>query len=179
LALALLLAFGIRTFALQAFFIPSGSMIPTLEIGDRILVDKAFFSYHGLKPGDIIVFKEPPHDTMCGPPVAELVKRVIGLPGQRLYSVGDTIYVNGHSLAQPWLPVGDHLTLPIPLVPDGSQPATRSHPYVVPANSFYVLGDNRSISCDSRYWGPVAGNTIIGQVVLRWWHNGHPDFHIF
>jgi signal peptidase I len=64
------------------------------------------------------------------------------------------------------------LGLPIPH-------ASRQHPYRVPPGDFYMLGDNRAISCDSRYWGPIKGSTIIGKVVLVWWRNGHPGFHWF
>ena len=165
---ALILAFGIRTFAVQAFFIPSGSMIPTFNIGDRILVDKAFFDYHDLKEGAIVVFSQPTRDTMCGPPETDLVKRVIATPGQTIWSVGNTIYINGRVLNESYLTAAAREDLGPPIKKT-----------TVPQNEFYVLGDNRSISCDSRYWGPVPGKTIVGQVILRWWHNHRPDFHIF
>jgi signal peptidase I len=171
LAVALVLALGIRTFVVQAFYIPSGSMEPTLNIGDRILVQKLFFNYHDLHTGDIIVFHEPPNDA-CPPPETDLVKRVIGLPGQTIYSIGNTIYVNNKPLSEPWLPKGTVLG---PKISQGSP----QHPFKIPADSFYVLGDNRSISCDSRYWGVVPGKSIVGKVFLRWWHNNRPDLHFF
>jgi len=170
---ALAAAFALRAFALQAFYIPSASMEPTLEIGDRILVDKAFFNWHDLHEGDIVVFRHPPLDTHCsGPAQEDLVKRVIALPGQRIYSVGNNIFINGKRLAEPYLPRTDPLGPPIP-------DASKSAPYLVPKGELYVMGDNRQISCDSRYWGPVKGTSILGKVILRWWHNGHPDFHLF
>ena len=88
LALVLLLAFGIRTFVFQVFSIPSSSMVPTLDVYDRILVQKAFFNWHQLREGDIVVFTHPPRDHCGGPAGTDLVKRVIALPGQTIYSAG-------------------------------------------------------------------------------------------
>jgi signal peptidase I len=169
---ALLLALGVRSFVFQAFSIPSASMEPTLGIGDRILVWKAFFDWHDLRPGDIVVFTRPPRDHCPGPAGSDLVKRVIALPGQAIYSAGNTIYVNGRPLAEPYLPARDPLGPPIP----GASPAA---PFHVPAGEFYVMGDNRAISCDSRFWGPVKGTSIVGQVVLLFWHDGRPALHGF
>jgi signal peptidase I len=167
---AVLLAGLVRAFAFQTFWIPSSSMVPTLGVNDRILVQKAFFSWHDVHEGDIVVFSHPPLDRCPGPENSDLVKRVIALPGQTIYSSGNSIYINGRVLAEPYLPHYDPLGTPI---------ASRQHPYRVPGGEFYVLGDNRAISCDSRYWGPIEGSSIIGKVVLVLWHNGHPDFHWF
>ena len=157
LVVAVLLALGVRTFGIQTFWIPSTSMVPTLQKGDRILVQKAFFNWHDLHEGDIVVFARPPRDR-CGPD-GDLVKRIIALPGQTIYSAGNTLYVNGRRLAEPYLPRIDPLGPPIP-------DATRLHPFRVPAGDFYMLGDNRQISCDSRFWGPIKGSSIVGRVVL-------------
>ena len=172
LALALLLAFGIRAFVFQAFSIPSTSMVPTLHVHDRILVQKAFFNWHQLREGDIVVFTHPPRDHCPGPARTDLVKRVIALPGQTIYSAGGILYVDGRRLREPYLPPHDPLGPPIP-------GATRQDPFHVPLGQFYVMGDNRAISCDSRFWGPVKGSSIIGRVVMLVWHNGLPDFHFF
>jgi signal peptidase I len=169
---ALLLAGLARVFVFQTFSIPSSSMVPTLDIGDRILVQKAFFTWHDVREGDIVVFSHPPLDHCPGPPASDLVKRVIALPGQTIYSSGNSIYINGRRLAEPYLPHYDPLGPPIPHA--GSQ-----HPYRVPPGEFYVMGDNRAISCDSRYWGPIKGPSIVGKVVLMWWRHNHPDFHAF
>jgi len=172
LALALLLAFGIRTFAFQTFWIPTTSMVPTLDVNDRILVLKAFFNWHHLREGDIVVFTQPPRDQCGGPAGADLVKRVIALPGQTIYSADGILYVDGRRLREPYLPPHDPLGPPIP-------DATRQAPFHVPPGEFYVMGDNRAISCDSRFWGPIKGSSIIGRVVMLVWHDGHPDFHVF
>jgi signal peptidase I len=169
---AVLLVSLVRAFAFQTFWIPSSSMVPTLGVYDRILVQKAFFTWHDVHEGDIVVFSEPPLDQCGGSQGSDLVKRVIALPGQTVYSAGNTIYVNGKPLAEPYLPAVDPLGRPVP-------GASRQHPYLVPPGEFYVLGDNRAISCDSRYWGPVQGSTIVGKVVLVWWHDSHPVFHLF
>jgi signal peptidase I len=172
IVVALLLAAGLRAFVFQTFFIPSSSMVPTLGVYDRILVQKAFFNWHDVRTGDIVVFTHPPRDHCPGPPEGDLVKRVIALPGQTIFSSGNSIYVNGKLLPEPYLPHYDPLGPPIP-------DASRQHPFRVPPGEFYMMGDNRAISCDSRYWGPIKGTSIVGKVVLLWWHNGHPDFHPF
>jgi signal peptidase I len=169
---AVLLAGLARTFAFQTFWIPSSSMVPTLSVHDRVVVQKAFFTWHDVRDGDIVVFSRPPLDNCGGPQEGDLVKRVIALPGQTIYSSGNSIYLNGRLLAEPYLPRYDPLGPPIP-------DASRQHPYRVPPGEFYVLGDNRAVSCDSRYWGPVKGSSIVGKVVLVWWHDDHPDFRRF
>jgi signal peptidase I len=166
---AVLLAGLVRTFAFQPFWIPSSSMAPTLGVYDRVLVQKAFFTWRDVHEGQIVVFSHPRLDH-CGPQEGDLVKRVIALPGQTIYSSGNSIYVNGRLLAEPYLPHSDPLGPPI---------ASSQHPYRVPPGEFYMLGDNRSDSCDSRYWGPIKGSSMIGKVVLVWWHDDHPDFRRF
>jgi signal peptidase I len=167
LVVAALLSLLVRTFALQTFWIPSSSMVPTLAVYDRVLVQKAFFTWHDVHEGDIVVFSHPPLDD-CPGPDGDLVKRVIALPGQTIYSSGNTIYINGRPLAEPYLPADDPL---------GPAIASSQHPYRVPAGEFYVLGDNRSDSCDSRYWGPIQGSSIVGKAIVIIWHNSHPEFH--
>jgi signal peptidase I len=143
--------------------------VPALGVYDRIVVQKAFFSWRDVREGEIVVFSHPPADQCPGPP-GDLVKRVVALPGQTIYSAGNSIYVNGRLLAEPYLPRYEPLGPPI---------ASRQHPYRVPPGEFYLLGGNRADSCDSRYWGPVKGSAIIGKVVLVWWHDGHPDLRWF
>jgi signal peptidase I len=171
IVVAVLLAGVVRTFGIQTFWIPTTSMVPTLAVNDRVLVQKAFFDWQDVREGDIVVFTHPPLDYCGGPQEGgDLVKRVIALPGQTIYSSGNNIYVNGQLLPQPFLPSNDPLGRPI---------ASEQHPYRVPAGEFYMLGDNRAISCDSRYWGPVKGSAIVGKVVLVVWHDNHPEFHLF
>jgi signal peptidase I len=170
--LALVLALGVRTFVFQAFSIPTTSMVPTLQVHDRILVQKLFFNWHQLREGDIVVFTHPPRDHCGGPSETDLVKRVIALPGQTIYSADGIIFINGHQLHEPYLPASDPLG---PSIPDASP----QHPFRVPAGDFYMLGDNRAISCDSRYWGPIKGSSIVGKVVMLLWRDGRPDLHWF
>jgi signal peptidase I len=169
---AALVAGLVQKLAVQSFWIPTGSMIPTLGVGDRILVRKAFYSSHDVHEGDIVVFTRPPLEDCGDPGDSDLVKRVIALPGQTIYSSGNSIYVDGRLLAEPYLPAYDPLGRPVPN-------ATRQHPYRVPAGEFYMLGDNRADSCDSRYWGPINGSSIVGKAVLTYWHNNHPYYHGF
>jgi signal peptidase I len=169
---AVLLVGLVRAFAFQIFWIPSSSMVPTLGVYDRIVVQKAFFTWRDVREGDIVVFSHPPLDHCGGPQEGDLVKRVIALPGQTIYSSGNSIYVNGRLLAEPYLPHDDPLGPPVP-------DASSQHPYRVPPGEFYMLGDNRADSCDSRYWGPIMGSSIVGKVVLVWWHDDRPDFRRF
>jgi signal peptidase I len=154
LLIALGVAVGVRTFVVQTFYIPSASMEPTLMIGDRILVDKLSYHMHAVHRGDIVVFAKPPNED-AGPNVKDLVKRVIGLPGDRISSAGGRVWIDGKPLAEPWLPPGTVTT--------GIQPQT------VPPNEFFVMGDNRSNSQDSRFFGPISRSLIVGRVVFRIW----------
>jgi signal peptidase I len=174
LVLAVVLAAALRAWVFEVFFVPTTSMEPTLGRYDRILVLKAFFNWHDVRQGDVLVFHPPKQEQAdCGGPRdSDLVKRVIALPGQTIYSQGNNIYVNGRKLAEPYLPHYDPLGPPIPH-------ASALHPFRVPAGEFYMMGDNRAISCDSRYWGPVKGTNIVGQVILLIWHDGHPDLGFF
>ena len=161
---ALLVAVLLRTFVVQTYYIPSGSMEPTLQIGDRIVVDKLSYHLHGIGRGDIVVFARPPNEECGGAPVKDLVKRVIGLPGDTVSSVNGRVDINGRPLAEPWLPPG---TATYPVNSDEAYDLT--HPYKVPAGYYYVMGDNRTESCDSRYWGPIPRSLIVGKVVMRIW----------
>jgi signal peptidase I len=160
IVLALVLAIGLRTYGFQTFSIPSGSMEPTLQIGDRIIVDKLAVDWGTIHRGDILVFRSPPREDCAGTHDPILVKRVIGLPGDVLYSMDNAIYVNGKKLDEAW-------THTEPLGTPGV--ASKSHPVVVAAHNYYMLGDNHSNSCDSRYWGSITHSAIIGKVFMRVW----------
>ena len=154
LVVALVASILVRTYCFESYFIPSGSMEPTLQIGDRIVVSKLSVDWGTIHRGDILVFRAPPSEH-CGEPVADLVKRVIGLPGDHLTSRGNTIYVNGRPLAEPWTHV-EPLGTPIGNV-------------TVPANSYFMMGDNHPNSCDSRMWGSLPRQYVIGKVFVRIW----------
>jgi signal peptidase I len=151
---AVLASLIVRTFVFQTYFIPSASMEPTLMIGDRIIVNKLSVDFGTIHTGDIVVFKAPPTEN-CGTTVDDLVKRVIGVPGDTLTSQGNTIYINGKALVEAW-PHTEPLGTPI------------GHVYVK-AGQYFVMGDNHSDSCDSRFWGTVPRTDIIGKVFLRIW----------
>jgi signal peptidase I len=152
--IAVLVSFLMRTYAFQTFYIPSGSMEPTLQIGDRIIVNKLAVTWGTINIGDIVVFKAPPAED-CGEPVTDLVKRVIGIPGDSLRSKGNTIFVNNQPLVEKWThtePLGGAIT-----------------PITLKANQYFMMGDNHSDSCDSRMWGPVPRSDIIGKAFVRIW----------
>lgn len=161
IVLAAVVSILLRAFVVQTFFVPTGSMTPTLQMGDRILVQKLAF---GLPRGAIVVFEHPKRD-LEGPLNEDLVKRIIGLPGDTIWSVGNTVYIDGKPLAEPWLPKGTQL----------GQPIVKQ---TIPAGEYFMMGDNRSDSYDSRDWGPIPRSTIIGRVFLVVWRNGHPAFTV-
>ena len=171
---ALVAAVLLRTFVVQTFYIPSGSMEPTLQVGDRILVDKLSYHLHGVDRGNIVVFRRPADENCGGPPVADLVKRIIGLPGETISLSQGHVLIDGKRLDESWLPnSAQGTTSP---GPSGTS-YNLSEPYVIPANSYFVMGDNRADSCDSRYWGPIARSLIVGKVDLRMWPI--TSFHFF
>ena len=154
LAVALVVAIGIRTFVLETFYIPSGSMEPTLEPGDRILVDKLSYDLHAVHRGDIVVFHRPPGAEL-GTNIKDLVKRVIGLPGETISSKDGEVWIDGKPLAEPWLPRGTVTT------------GIRTQK--IPPHEYFMMGDNRTDSLDSRVFGPIPRSSIIGRVVMRIW----------
>lgn len=163
---AILVAVLLRTFVVATYSIPSGSMEPTLQIGDRIVVNKLSYHLHGVGRGNIVVFTTPPNENCAGPPVSDLVKRVIGLPGEVISLKDGNVYIDGRLLPEPFLP---------PSVRDDTYPGPSTAPYSlhrayrIPAGEVYVMGDNRPDSCDSRFWGPIHESTIVGKVDLRIW----------
>lgn len=129
-------------------------MEPTLMVGDRMLVNKLAFSFNKIHRGDIVVFKRPPGDT-GSPKIKDLVKRVIGLPGETIGSSNGKVTINGKPLKEPWLPKG---------VLTGGIRTQK-----IPAHQYFLLGDNRSNSLDSRFFGPVPKSYFIGQAFFRFW----------
>jgi signal peptidase I len=158
LVVALGVAVVMRTFVVQTFYIPSGSMEPTLNIGDRILVDKLSYHLHPVHRGDIVVFAKPPNEQL-EPGINDLVKRVIGLPGESISGANGQVYINGKPLAEPWLPKG--------------VVTSNFGPIKIPKNDYFVMGDNRGFSEDSRVFGPISGSLIVGRVVFRIWPLSH------
>jgi signal peptidase I len=173
LVVAIVVAILLRTFVVQTFFIPSGSMEPTLQIGDRILVNKLSYHLHSVKRGDIVVFSRPANENCGGPEVNDLVKRVIGLPGDLMSLSHGYVFVDGKRLNESWLPPSSQgVTDPGP----PGNAANLAHPYLVPANDYFVMGDNRTDSCDSRWWGPIPKSLIVGKVEMRIWPLGSIKF---
>ncbi|MBW4541734.1 MAG: signal peptidase I [Myxacorys chilensis ATA2-1-KO14] len=155
IGLSAVLAIGIRQFVAEARYIPSGSMLPTLQINDRLIVDKLGYRFSNPQRGDVVVFsptatleKQNFHDAF--------IKRVIGLPGDKVEVKGGRVYVNNQPLREDYIGKDE-------------APQYQWSPAVVPENSYLVLGDNRNNSYDSHYWGYVPREKIIGRAVVRFW----------
>jgi signal peptidase I len=153
-ALMLVMWVVIRTFLFQSFYIPSPSMAPALKPGDRVLVSKLSYELHDVRRGDIVVFKRPPH-VQAGPEVKDLVKRVIGLPGDTVEARDGQVLVNGKALKEPYVAQGA-----------STSPVSPTH---IPAEQYWVMGDNRTVSEDSRYFGTISGSLIVGRVFFQVW----------
>ena len=174
IVIALTLAVVIKTFIVQPFYIPSGSMIPTIEINDRVLVSKLAYRFGTPQRGQIVVFLSPyaPHDVQeslvqkVGRNVAEalgiktaaaddFIKRIVGLPGETVSIRNNTVYIDGKPLAEPYLPPGTKMA--------------DMAPVTIPAGDVWVMGDNRAHSSDSRVFGPIREKDIIGEAIFRIW----------
>ena len=149
---ALLVAFVIKTFLLQAFYIPSLSMAPTLKINDRVLVNKVTYDLRDIRRGELIVFESPPDE---GTATRDLIKRVIGLPGETIESRDGKIVIDGRVLDEPYLDAGV-VTGPVEKI-------------TVPPKHLWVMGDNRPNSRDSRFFGAIPESLIIGRAFVRVW----------
>jgi signal peptidase I len=158
LVAALGLAVALRTFVIQTYSIPSGSMIPTLMVGDRIVVDKLSYHLHPVHRGDVVVFATPPKELPVLM-VNDLVKRVIGLPGETISSGRrGEVLINGKVIDQPWLTASAR-----------ADPGPPIRTQTIPAGDIFVMGDNRGLSDDSRDYGPVRESLIVGRAVFGFW----------
>jgi signal peptidase I len=171
---ALAIAVVVKALVAQAFYIPSASMEPQLQPGDRIVVSKLAYRLHDPRRGDIVVFDSPnpePEDTVplvnrvarglaqavgvAAPSTEEFVKRVLALPGEVVEAHGGHVFVDGREVTEPYLPAGT--------VTSDFAPVT------VARGQLWVLGDNRGNSADSRVFGPIARSTVVGRAVVRVW----------
>ena len=190
----ILAVFG-TTFILQAFKIPTGSMEDTLLIGDHLIVNKFIFAsptgplaslmpYRAIRRGDIVVFKFPPSGEQKQPG-EHFVKRVVGLPGDRIRISHRRVFVNGQESTEPFVrhshldelrPGDDFPPAPDDYLPGSPSSWTADLPnhvkdgeLVVPSNRYFVMGDNRESSWDSRFWGFVPRELILGKPLIIYW----------
>lgn len=153
IGLSVFLAIGIRSFVAEARYIPSGSMEPTLQINDRLIIDKISYNFRQPQRGDIVVFS--PTDALKQQNFKDaFIKRVIALPGETVEVKGGRVYVNGQSLREQYIE---------------EEPEYSYGPVTVPEDNYLVLGDNRNNSYDSHYWGFVPREKIIGRAIVRFW----------
>ena len=174
LGVAFVIAFLVKTFVAQAFFIPSESMVHTLEVGDRVLVSRMSYHLHEPHRGDIVVFTSPfetqskasksipsriIHTVLESvglrqPSTEDFIKRVIALPGETVEGKDGKIFINGRQLVEPYL---------------AEQPVGDFPPKTIPQGQLWVMGDNRNRSSDSRVFGPIKKSKIVGRAILRIW----------
>ncbi|NJN31180.1 MAG: signal peptidase I [Synechococcales cyanobacterium RM1_1_8] len=170
IGLSALLAFGIRTFVAEARFIPSGSMEPTLQIDDRLIIDKVSYRFEAPQRGDIVVFN--PTDELRRQDFKDaFIKRIIGLPGDQVEMRNGQVYVNGQAIPEAYIQVGD-VAIPEDIKDKLNRnwtPNKLELPARIPPGSYLVFGDNRDNSYDSRFWGYVPRDKIIGRAVVRFW----------
>jgi signal peptidase I len=155
IGLSVILALGIRQFVAEARYIPSESMLPTLEVNDRLIVEKVSYHFQSPERGDIIVFWPTDRLKEENPSLKDaFIKRVIGLPGETIEVRDGQVFVNNQPIEENYI---------------AAEPEYQWGPQVVPANSYLVLGDNRNNSYDSHFWGYVPREKIIGRAIVRFW----------
>jgi signal peptidase I len=173
IVVAVILALFIRTFVVQAFKIPTGSMEPNLLVGDHLLVNKFVFSptatplermllpVRPIERGDVVVFKYPED------PERDFIKRIIGLPGEQVEVRGTQVLINGTAIPQPYA----HFLLPHDpnAPPNEGDPREQYGPLTVPMGHYFAMGDNRDNSQDSRYWGFLPGHYVKGRALMIYW----------
>lgn len=175
--IALVLALFIRTFVVQAFKIPSGSMIPTLLVGDHILVSKFVYGIKNPFTGSVIVpVKEPRRNDVIVfkyplNPSQDFIKRVIALPGETVEIINKKVYINGQAIDEPTVQFTDNLV-------SSEKPRDNFGPVTVPAHSLFVMGDNRDNSHDSRFWLFVDYKDIKGKAFVMYWSWDREEFNV-
>lgn len=162
-AVSLVLALLLKTYVVQAFYIPSGSMLPTLEIGDRLLVSKVGYRFGDVNRGDIVVFHKPdPYHN-----INDLIKRVIAVGGDTFELKEGDVHINGELLDEPYIH-NRGTTFPKAQIQGCKNEAT-ARLCEVPEGMLLVLGDNREASRDSRYFGVIPEETVVGRAVVTVW----------
>jgi signal peptidase I len=178
---AMVIAVVIKSFVAQAYYIPSGSMLPQLQINDRVVVSKLAYHLHDPHRGDIVVFDAPgggPKDSsplpermvrdvvqsigLSAPSTDEYIKRVVAVAGERVEGHDGKVFVDGRELVEPYLPKG--------------VVTSQFSAVVVPPGTLWVMGDNRGNSSDSRVFGPVPRSTVVGRAFVRVWPFDHASF---
>jgi signal peptidase I len=155
IAIALLISLLIRVFIAEPRYIPSESMFPTLEIGDRLVVEKVSYRFDEVHRGDIVVFQPPPQLQMRGYEANQaFIKRAIGLPKDTVEVKNGVVYVNNQPLTENYI---------------AQPPQYNLMPVIVPEGALFVMGDNRNNSNDSHVWGFLPQNNILGHAVFRFW----------
>ena len=174
-AVALGLALGIQAFLVKPFRIPSESMVPTLEIGQRVLVDRVSFRFGEPDRGDIVVFKPPAgaennscgiqhsSDTACPSPSEErsdtnFIKRVVAVPGDRVKVMDGAVYIDGRRQKEEFARLSRDCGI-----------CDLPREITIPEDHYFMMGDNRGASADSREWGPVPKKWIIGKAFMTYW----------
>ncbi|HUX66794.1 MAG TPA: signal peptidase I [Terriglobales bacterium] len=153
LTLAVVIAFCLVLFVFEPVRVEGFSMMPRLHNNERLFIDKVAFDFQPIRRGDVVVFHYPRD------PTQSFIKRIIGLPGDHIVIWGGTVYVNGKRLVEPYVPAGfqDYADYPEVTVPKGE---------------YYVLGDHRNSSNDSRFWGCLPAQNIFGRAVFAYWPVG-------
>jgi signal peptidase I len=159
LGVSLLLAFGIRQFVAEPRYIPSESMVPTLAVNDRLMVEKISYLFNPPERLDIVVFWPPDRLKELNPALKKdaFIKRVIGLPGEKVEVRDGKVFINDVALVEDYI---------------AAKPNYQWGPQVIPENSYLVFGDNRNNSFDSHFWGYVPRENIIGRAAFRFWPLG-------
>jgi signal peptidase I len=168
---AIAIAFTLQAFVVKPYQIPSESMAPTLLKGDRILANRFIYHFRAPRRGDIVVFRYPVDERLT------FIKRLIGLPGDTLSLQDGKVLVNGAPLNEPYLALEGGQAVPTnPAGPIGGstmvQPWSLAEPYTVPEGEYFVMGDNRMNSDDSRVWGPLPKENLIGVAFMVYWPPG-------
>lgn len=151
LIFAFVLSWGLRSTVVEAMTIPTGSMLPTIQLQDRVIVDKIFYKFSKISRGDIIVF----HPLKSVDSSGDLwIKRVIGVSGDTVQIKDGKVFINGQALTEPY---------------EMAKPNYNYGPLLIPKDSYFVLGDNRNDSLDSHLWGVLPAENIVGKALVKYW----------
>ena len=154
-AFAFVISWGLRATVVDARVVPTPSMLPTIQIDDRLLVDKISYKFTDINRGDVVVFRPPLNVDQRG---VDYVKRVIGLPGDKIEISDGKVFINERELNEPY---------------EKEEPNYTYGPVIVPNETYFVMGDNRNNSNDSHNWGVLAKKNIVGKVFIRYWPLNH------